>query len=110
MRAQSAEADLSGLPRALTGTSTQLTLYGDGVFILKNLRPDASGLVTVEGAWSWEDGVVLLVGHLENGARPPVRKHVRYRLDGNLLIRMVDTEEKPKGDVVHAVFRKTFGV
>lgn len=98
----------AGVRTKLGQMSTQLGLFADGVFILKNLGADARGMITVEGTWSFDGEQVVLVGHLENGLAPAIRKNVRYRLDQNRLVRVRDAIDGAVDRTVYPMLKKSF--
>jgi len=95
---------LEALGKDLKDLDTQVGLNANGTFILKNRKQDNRGVVTIEGNWSFKDGVVILEGLRESG-RPAVNpRRVHYTLrDGRL-----HRDETEKG-TIHPVLKKGFG-
>ncbi len=97
-----AAGDARALTAALEAMNTQLALYRDGAFVLKNLRADAGGTVTVEGAWAFADGVLELRGHRENAKLLEPAEVRRYRRGDGRLSRDADA---PSGSIVPVLRR-----
>lgn len=97
-----AAADARALTAALEDMNSQLALYRDGAFVLKNLRADMGGTVTVEGAWSFSDGILELRGHRENGRLLEPAEVRRYRRTDSRLARDGDV---PSGAIAPVLRR-----
>jgi len=97
------DSDLQEVKKKLQNLGTQVGLFQNGTFILRNRQPDNRGILTVEGTWTLEDGEVTLVGLRESG-RPatPVRKRT-YTLEDGRLHRKGGEKGK-----VHLVLKRRF--